>query len=56
MTALFDRAFVALGVDAQDLTSVKGRSSIYLGLMAMVVTSATLVGGIFSNLAGGPVA
>lgn len=56
MTAIFDRAFVALGVDAQDLMSVKGRSSIYFGLMAMVVTSATLVGGIFTNLAGGPVA
>ncbi|WP_158548652.1 hypothetical protein [Parvularcula marina] len=56
MTAIFDRAFVALGVDAHDLTSVKGRSAIYLGLMAMAVACLSLVGGICSNLVGGPVA
>ncbi|WP_158548654.1 hypothetical protein [Parvularcula marina] len=55
MTAIFDRAFVALGVDAHDLTSVKGRSAIYVGLMAMAVAGVTLAGGIVTNLAGGPV-
>ena len=56
MTAIFDRAFVALGVDAHDLTNLKGRSAIYFGLTAMAVASATLVGGICTNLAGGLVA
>lgn len=56
MTAIFDRAFVALGVDAHDLTSVKGRSAIYLGLMAMAAAGVTLLGGICSNLVSGPIA
>ena len=56
MTATFDRAFVALGVDAQDLMTVKGRSAIYFGLIGMAMASATLVAGICSNLVGGPVA
>lgn len=53
MTAIFDRAFVAIGVDAQDLTSLKGRSAIYVGLMGMAVASLTLVGGICTNLVTG---
>ncbi|MEM9233313.1 MAG: hypothetical protein AAGA69_03645 [Pseudomonadota bacterium] len=56
MTAIYDRVFVALGVDAHDLTSVQGRTGIYLGLTAMAVASLTLVGGICTNLVGGPVA
>lgn len=56
MTATFDRAFIALGVDAHDLTSVKGRSAIYAGLMVMAVAGVTLLGGICSNLASGPIA
>lgn len=56
MTALFDRAFIALGVDAGELTDVRGRSAIYLGLIGMTVAAATLVGGICVNIAGGPIA
>lgn len=50
MTAIFDRAFIALGVDAHEITSLKGRTAIYLGLIAMAATAATLIGGIASNL------
>lgn len=53
MTALFDRAFVALGVDAQELTGVKGRSALYLGLVALAAANTVLLGGICRNLLPG---
>lgn len=50
MTNAFDRFFVTIGVDAQELADVKGRSAIYAGLVVFALTSSALVFGIAQNL------
>lgn len=52
MTRTFDRAFVAMGVNADDLSRVRGRKIIYLGLSLMVLGTLALGAAIVSNLAG----
>lgn len=50
MTRSFDRAFVAMGVDAEDLSRVRGRTVIYVGLTLMAAGTLALVAGILTNL------
>ncbi|WP_158548656.1 hypothetical protein [Parvularcula marina] len=51
MTRTFDRAFVAMGVDAKDLTAMRGRSVIYAGLIMMAAGALLLGAAIISNIA-----
>lgn len=50
MTKAIDRAFVSLGVDAQDLSDFRGRSVIYAGLVMMGIASTALAASIVLNL------
>lgn len=52
MTRTIDLLWIALGVNAEELTALKGRGVIYLGLGLMALASSVLVAGIASNLAG----
>lgn len=51
MTTTFDRFFVSRGVEARDLTAMKGRAFFYAAFTAMGGTGIALIAGILSNLA-----
>lgn len=47
-----DRFWVARGVNAEELTAVKGRSFAYVGMIVMLGASAALTCGIVNNVVG----
>ena len=56
MTSGFDRAFIAMGVDADELSHVRGRSILYAGLTIMALAGLGLIAGIVLNFSqSGPV-
>jgi len=52
MTATIDRFWISRGIEATELTAVKGRAAFYAAFAAMGVTGLGLVAGIIGNLVG----
>ena len=51
MTALIDRFWIGLGVNAEELEAMTARRALYVGMITMTVAASCVVGGIATNVA-----